>query len=296
MSTFQEFRKQKYAEQQQINNQNLKNYLSAAKLRIDDFTKTECTPENCERALKRAKVPEGSISKLEKNGHIGNMAKTRGVSIEALLADDQKINALSKQSIKQTLDEKIQIQFWNTNHPDRQIKKGRSRRFVIHKNQALTEETDYNTAMRNLVSYFPSRLGGIGRAIGGVAQTFRNIMKRVDRSKTTIERNNPAERFNSSRDFDGELTDQHGNFKGYVISMKYQNPTSGGAQDRQKDDVNNTVRMCAHYIRTNPTEKDLVFYLIMDGGGLVPRFVDELKRHVDQEGVGNRIFVRTNSS
>ena len=296
MSTFQEFRKQKYAEQQQINNQNLKNYLSAAKLRIDDFTKTECTPENCERALKRAKVPEGSISKLEKNGHIGNMAKTRGVSIEALLADDQKISALSKQSIKQTLDEKIQIQFWNTNHPDRQIKKGRSRRFVIHKNQALTEETDYNTAMRNLVSYFPSRLGGIGRAIGGVAQTFRNIMKRVDRSKTTIERNNPAERFNSSRDFDGELTDQHGNFKGYVISMKYQNPTSGGAQDRQKDDVNNTVRMCAHYIRTNPTEKDLVFYLIMDGGGLVPRFVDELKRHVDQEGVGNRIFVRTNSN
>jgi hypothetical protein len=296
MSTFQEFRKQKYAEQQQINNQNLKNYLSAAKLRIDDFTKTECTPQNCERALKRAKVPEGSISKLDKNGHIGNMAKTRGVSIEALLADDQKISALSKQSIKQTLDEKIQIQFWNTNHPDRQIKKGRSRRFVIHKNQALTEETDYNTAMRNLVSYFPSRLGGIGRAIGGVAQTFRNIMKRVDRSKTTIERNNPAERFNSSRDFDGELTDQHGNFKGYVISMKYQNPTSGGAQDRQKDDVNNTVRMCAHYIRTNPTEKDLVFYLIMDGGGLVPRFVDELKRHVDQEGVGNRIFVRTNSN
>ena len=296
MSTFQEFRKQKYAEQQQINNQNLKNYLSAAKLRIDDFTKTECTPQNCERALKRAKVPEGSISKLDKNGHIGNMAKTRGVSIEALLADDQKISALSKQSIKQTLDEKIQIQFWNTNHPDHQIKKGRSRRFVIHKNQALTEETDYNTAMRNLVSKFESRLGGIGRAIGGVAQTFRNIMKRVDRSKTTIERNNPAERFNSSRDFDGELTDQHGNFKGYVISMKYQNPTSGGAQDRQKDDVNNTVRMCAHYIRTNPTEKDLVFYLIMDGGGLVPRFVDELKRHVDQEGVGNRIFVRTNSS
>ena len=49
MSTFQEFRKQKYAEQQQINNQNLKNYLSAAKLRIDDFTKTECTPQNCKR-------------------------------------------------------------------------------------------------------------------------------------------------------------------------------------------------------------------------------------------------------
>ena len=292
---FPEFRKQKYAEQQQINNQDLKNYLSAAKVIIDDFTKTECTPENCERALKRANVPLGSITKLEKGGYIRDMAKTRGVSIEALLNDYPKISALSKQSIKQTLDEKFQIQYWNANNPNLQIRKGGAYRFVTHKNQALPEEEDHNNAMRNLVSYFPSRLGGIGRAIGGVAQTHRNIMKRVDRSKTTIERNNPAERFNSSRSFDGELIDQHGNFKGYVISMKYQNPTSGGSQDRQKDDVNNTVRMCAHYIRTNPNEKDLVFYLIMDGGGLVPHFVDELKRHVDQEGVGNRIFVRTNT-
>ena len=296
MSTFPEFRNQKYAEHQQINDQDLKNTLSAAKSRIDDFTKPECTPRNCKRALKRANVPDGSITKLEKGGHIRDMAKTRGVSIEALLTDDPKISALSKQSIKQTLDEKFQIQFWNANHPDLQIQKGSARRFVTRKNQALTEEADYNNAMRNLVSKFESRLGGIGRAIGGVAQTHRNIMTRVDRSKTTIERNNPAERFNSSRSFDGELTDQHGNVKGYVISMKYQNPTSGGAQDRQKDDVNNTVRMCAHYIRTNPTKKDLVFYLIVDGGGLVPHFFDELKRHVDQEGVGNRIFVRTNSN
>ena len=292
---FQEFRNQRYAEQQKLNDQDLKNTLSSAKSKIDDFTKLECTPQNCKRALRRSKVPKGSISKLEHGGDIRNMAKTRGVSIEALLADDQKINASSVQAIKQTLDEKIQIQYWNANNPNLQIKKGRACRFVTHKNQPLSEETDHIDAMRDLVSKFQSRQDGTGRAIGAANRTFQNLMKRVDRSKTTIEKNNPAERFNSSRSFDGELIDQQGNLKGHVISMKYQNPTSGGAQDRQKDDVNNTVRMCAHYIRTNPTEKDLVFYLIMDGGGLVPHFVDELKRHVDQEGIGNRIFVRTNT-
>jgi len=298
MATFPEFRFQKHAEQKQANNANLRQTLALAKLEIENFSLLECTEKNCERVLKRVKVAKGTVTMLKNGGYTRDMAKSRGVSIEKLLNDDQKINSLSIDPSKQTLDEKIQIQYWNMNNPQHQIESisNTGPRFVRKfSDDEVLDEVNLNNAMRDLVSFLPHRLGGPGKAIRSIAKHFHKILKRVDKKKTTIENNNNAERFNSSRSFDGKLKDEHGNFKGYVISMKYQKPTSGGSQDRQKDDVHNTISMCADYIRTNPTEKQIVFYLIMDGGGLGPTFLNELKRHVNQENVANRIFVRTNS-
>ena len=299
MSTlsFADFRKEKHASAKSQNNTKCIDSLRSAKTIIDDLSLDECTEENCKKALGKANVPKGTITKLENSGHIRDMSDSRGISIIPLCEDAKKINALSIDPTKQTLDEKIQIEFLNENNTDGLIFNplpNTGHRFVRKTIESCPAENAFNSSVKHLLSFLPNRLGGAGRAAGEVAKQRDNLLSRVDRTITTIDTKGNADRFNCSSSFDAEIVDEHDNFRGYAI-LKFQNPCRGGAQDRQKDDVHNTVRMCADYIRTNPDEKDTIFYFIMDGGGLVPHFLDELQRHVDQEGIGDRVFVKTNS-
>lgn len=296
-SSFEDFRKGEHASAKDQNNAKCIAALLLAKTFIDALSFEECTEENCKKALKKAKVPKGTITKLENSGHIRDMADSRGISIIHLCKDTQKINALSIDPTKQTLDEQIQINFWNENHTDGLIINplpNTGPRFVRKTIESSPVESNFNRAVKDMVSFLPNRLGGAGRAVGELARQRDSLLSRLDRTTTTIDTKGNEDRFNCSSSFDGELIDENGSFRGYAI-LKFQNPCRGGAQDRQKDDVHNTVRMCADYIRTNPDEKDTIFYFIMDGGGLVPHFLDELQRHVDQEGIGDRVFVKTNS-
>lgn len=296
-SSFEDFRKGEHASAKDQNNAKCIAALLLAKTFIDALSLEECTEENCKKALKKAKVPKGTITKLENSGHIRDMADSRGISIIHLCKDTQKINALSIDPTKQTLDEQIQIKFWNENHTDGLIINplpNTGPRFVRKTIESIPVESNFNRAVKDMVSFLPNRLGGAGRAVGELARQRDSLLSRLDRTTTTIDTKGNEDRFNCSSSFDGELIDENGSFRGYAV-LKFQNPCRGGAQDRQKDDVHNTVRMCADYIRTNPDEKDTIFYFIMDGGGLVPHFLDELQRHVDQEGIGDRVFVKTNS-
>ncbi len=299
MSTlsFEDFRKEKHASAKAQNNTKCIDNLLSAKTIIDALSLHESTEENCKKALKKANVSKGTITKLENFGHIGDMSHSRGISIISLCKDAQKINALSIDPTKQTLDEQIQTEFWNENHTDGLTINplpNTGPRLVRKTMESCSVENAFNSSVKHLFSFLPNRLGGAGRAAGEVAMQRDSLLSRLDRTITTIDTKGNEDRFNCSSSFDGELIDEHGSFRGYAI-LKFQNPCRGGAQDRQKDDVHNTVRMCADYIRTNPDEKDTIFYFIMDGGGLVPHFLDELQRHVDQEGIGDRVFVKTNS-
>lgn len=296
-SSFEDFRKGEHASAKDQNNAKCIAALLLAKTFIDALSFEECTEENCKKALKKAKVPKGTITKLENSGHIRDMADSRGISIIHLCKDTQKINALSIDPTKQSIDEKSQTQFWNENNTDGLTINplpNTGPRLVRKTMESCSVENAFNSSVKHLFSFLPNRLGGAGRAAGEVARQRDSLLSRLDRTITTIDTKGNEDRFNCSSSFDGELIDEHGSFRGYAI-LKFQNPCRGGAQDRQKDDVHNTVRMCADYIRTNPDEKDTIFYFIMDGGGLVPHFLDELQRHVDQEGIGDRVFVKTNS-
>jgi hypothetical protein len=197
---------------------------------------------------------------------------------------------------RQTLHEKAATQFWNQEKTDGLTlnplpNKGLR---LVKKKMEYSPVEAFNRAVSEVISFLPNRLGGAGIAIGNLARQRDNLEVYLNPTITTIDIKGDAKSFNCSTSFDAELIDQSGNFKGYAV-MKYQKKRRGGAQDRQKDDVRNTVRMCADYIRTNPDEKNTIFYLIMDGPGLVPDFLDELQQQVDDQGIGDRVFVKTNS-
>ena len=117
-SSFEDFRKGEHASAKDQNNAKCIAALRLAKTFIDALSLEECTEENCKKALKKAKVPKGTITKLENSGHIRDMADSRGISIIHLCKDTQKINALSIDPTKQSIDEKSQTQFWNENNTD----------------------------------------------------------------------------------------------------------------------------------------------------------------------------------
>ena len=295
--SFEEFRSVIFAEQKEQNNASLIEGLTNTKEDLYELPYADTTVEKVIKLLRRNKVSEGSRKKLFDNGHVHEMVKTRGTSIDALCQDVQKINVLSMDTGKQTLHEKASIQFWSQKKTDGLTlnplpKKGL--RFVRKKMESSPVEA-FTRAMSEVISFLPTRLGGAGRAIGNLARQRDNLKLYLDPTITTIDIIGAGfDKSNCSTSFDAELIDQSGNFKGYAV-MKYQKKKGGGAQDRQKDDVRNTVRMCADYIRTNPDEKNTIFYLIMDGPGLVPKFLDELKQQVDNQGIGDRVFVKTNS-
>lgn len=294
--SFEEYRHIIFSEQKEQNNASLIEGLTKTKEDLYELPYADTTVEKVRKLLRRNKVSEGSRNKLFKNGHVHEMVKTRGTSIDALCQDVQKINVLSMDTGRQTLHEKAAMQYWSQKKTDGLTlnplpKKGL--RFVRKKMESSPVEA-FNRAVSEVISFVPTRLGGAGRAIGNLARQRDNLKLYLNPTITTIDMIGDAEKSNCSTSFDAELIDQSGNFKGYAV-MKYQKKMRGGAQDRQKDDVRNTVRMCADYIRTNPDEKNTIFYFIMDGPGLVPNFLDELKKQVDYQGIGDRVFVKTNS-
>lgn len=297
-SSFNSFRLAKHEQCMEENIVSLRHSLIAAKPHIEAFELSDCTVKNCRRALAAAGVGKHSLSQLASRGLLADITDTRGRYIDQLCADDVKCRSLAIPSIKQSTDEKAQIEYVNENRSDFQLKKmpngqKNSRAFITEKVDQLPEELDVILAMNRVKECMSPGIER-NRALRSARLAHIALIQKVNRTRTVIGAPTGKERFNRSSTFDAVVLDPHNQDEviGYAI-MKYQKGVSGGSQQRQKDDVHNSIRMGADYIRTNPGSS-LKFYIILDGGGMTKKFLDEVNRHIDQLGVGTRIFSCTN--